>query len=404
MVKERLWEKLNLIAPIYQKLFLDIGSISLSTVISRILLLIRDFLLASILGPASYGIWTQMVVVFSYALHLPLGFQNAMSREVPYFLGQEKSERAKTVQDIVFIVMISTGVLAAVSFLIADGFFGYRLLGLPFSSLILVGVVVIVQQVYAYFSILLRARQSFSVFSIGFAVVALLSLVLASIFSRCLGANGVASAQGLALTFVIGYWLSKTDYWSLTIRFRWQEFLRLAHIAIPLFIVGISGLLISSMDRLAVTIFYSEEQTGYYGLAFLVSQSISLLVTPIVQAISPRLVESFGRHGEPKKVENYLTLLTVFMGSVVALLIGVVYLLIGDLLPVYLPQYGPSVNVTRNLLVGSCPDMDNCTTGREYRTSRNRGCSELWCLRDSGIDKFKVELRGFDPKGNFLLH
>jgi O-antigen/teichoic acid export membrane protein len=139
----------------------------------------------------------------------------------------------------------------------------------------------------------------------------------------------------------------------LNVSFPWKEFIRLGKLAIPLFIVGMSGLLISSMDRLVVTIFFGEEQIGYYGLAFLVNQSIYLLVTPIVEAINPRLMKSYGRHQEPKKSENYLNLLTFFMGSAIAFLISVVYLIIGDLLPLFLPQFEPAVRVTQILLIGS---------------------------------------------------
>lgn len=334
------------------RLFLDISSLSASTVASRVLLLIRDLVLARFFSPALYGVWTQMLIIFNYSLQLPLGFQHAMSREVPYYRGQKVYSRVKVIQDIVFVIMLSTAALACAGILLAYRLFDYRLLGLSPSALLIVGGVVVAQQIYAFYSILLRAYQKFNIFSIGFVSIALLSMGFAIVAAPRWGANGAALSLGVAYIFVTLVWLFQAEFRLLSIAFPFDEFRKLARLALPLFFVGLGGLLIVSMDRLAVAFFYSKEQIGFYGLAFLVTQSISLITTPVVQAISPRLMEAYGRHRDARRVRHYLVVLTVVMGGGVALLIGGIYLVIGDLFPLLLPRFVSSVEPARILLIG----------------------------------------------------
>ncbi len=335
------------------RLISDIGSLSLSTVLSRGLLFVRDVVLAGLLGPGGYGVWTQIVVILNYALHLPLGFQHVMSREVPYFLGQNNPKRATLIQDLAFIVILSTALLAGMGVLLAHWWFDYQLFGLSLAGLLVVVGVIIAQQINVFYSIILRAWQQFHVFSIGFLLVALLSLLLGAGFAMLWGSVGMALAQGVALLLVTGFWLARTSYRPGWLEVDFQEFKRLTAIAAPLFVIGIIGLMIVSIDRLIMMFFYSEEQIGYYGLAFIANQSIFLIVTPIVQALNPRLMQAYGQHHDPSRLKPYLVLLTQGMGSGVALLVGLLYLMIGSLILLFLPTFVPAIEATQWLLLGS---------------------------------------------------
>jgi O-antigen/teichoic acid export membrane protein len=319
---------------------------------SRILLFVRDIALAGVLGPNMYGIWIQMTVVFNYALHLPLGFQHVMSREVPYYLGRQENERAIAIQDIVFAVMLSTSLLASIVVIVLLEFSDYHPLALSLPALLVVLAVVIVQQINSFYSILLRARQQFIAYSVGFVLVALISLVFGVLFAQLWGAVGVAIAQGLALFAVTVFWLLRTPYHPSLKRLHWAEFNHLTRIAIPLFFVGICGLLIVSIDRLMMVFFYSEEQIGFYGLAYMVNQSVSLIVMPVVQSITPRMMLAYGRHNDTKKIQDYLFLLTQGVGSCVAVFVGTLYFWAGDIVMWLLPDFSPAIPAIQALLMG----------------------------------------------------
>jgi len=304
------------------------------------------------LGPASYGVWTQMVVAFNYAQHLPLGFQHAMNREAPFYRGQKNWEQEKVVQDISFTIMLGIAVLAVAALIMVQQFFSYSLFKLPGSALMVLGGVVFTQQIYIFYSILMRTQQKFVSFSLGFTLSSLLALVLAVAVASTLGVQGAALAQGTAFLLVALFWHTQSGFAPLNIAFSVQQFKRLSRIAIPLFLVGFTNVLIVSIDRLAVSIFYDESQVGFYGLAFLLNQSIYLIVTPLVQALSPRLMEDYGRYQEPARVSHYLFFMTILIGIGVALLIGVLYLVIGSIIPFFLPHFIPAIETARIRLLG----------------------------------------------------
>ena len=351
-LRHRYLNSLTTLSSRHLRLLGDISSLSLSTVSSRILLFVRDIALAGMLGPNMYGIWIQMTVVFNYALHLPLGFQNAMSREVPYYLGRQENERATAIQDIVFAVTLGTSLLASIVVIVLLEFSDYRPLALSLSALLVVLAVVVVQQINAFFSILLRSRQQFIVYSVGFVLVALLSLVFGVLFAQLWGVVGVAIAQGLALFAVTVFWLVRMPYHPSLRRFNWAEFNHLIRIAIPLFFVGICGLLIVSIDRLMMVFFYSDEQIGFYGLAYMVNQSISLIVMPVVQSINPRMMLAYGRHNDTKKIQDHLFLLTQGVGSCIAIFVGIFYFWAGDIVMWLLPDFSPAIPAIQALLMG----------------------------------------------------
>jgi O-antigen/teichoic acid export membrane protein len=294
-----------------------------------------------------------MVIVFNYALHLPLGFQHAMNREAPFYLGRQEWERVKAIDDVTFMVTLITAVTACAGILAVQCFFGYSLFNFSLVEAGLVAFVIVTQQIYSFYSILLRNRMQFSVFSWGFGLSAMLGLLLAIPLAFIWQAKGPAFAQGLAYLLIIVYWCRASRFRILAISFSNQDFTRLFKLAIPLFLVGLSALLINSIDRLAVAFFYSDEDIGFYGLAFLMAQSIYLIVVPILQAITPRLMQSYGRHQKPEQVRHYLLLLTEGMGYGSALLVGGLYLVFGALCPIFLPRYIPAIATINIRLIGS---------------------------------------------------
>jgi O-antigen/teichoic acid export membrane protein len=117
----KLFSKIPLIAH-NVSLINNIGILALSSILSRLVLFVRDFMLAAVLGPISYGVWIQFVVFFNYALHLPLGFQHVMSRDVPYYVGKRNFKRVSLIQNITFFVTLITAILAGFFFIISNSY------------------------------------------------------------------------------------------------------------------------------------------------------------------------------------------------------------------------------------------------------------------------------------------
>ena len=60
---------------------------SIARYLSEFLFLLRGLLLARILGPALFGVWSQLKIALLFLQYSQLGVHEALLREVPYALG-----------------------------------------------------------------------------------------------------------------------------------------------------------------------------------------------------------------------------------------------------------------------------------------------------------------------------
>jgi len=337
----------------YRTLIGDLGWLASAAFASRALLLLRDMLLARILGPEGYGMWTQILVVLSYSLHLPLGFQHTVGRDVPFSLGSSEIQKVKAIQDTAYLVTLGMSILAVVVAVAVLPSLGIRLFDLPLPTLVALSAALLAQQLYGFYSILLRAHQRFRPFSIGFAGAGFAALGLGVLFSYLWGVNGAILSQALAYFLIVVYWSPRSPFRPLNTTLPRSEIPGLLRRSIPLFLVGLNSLLLASIDRLLVAVLYSGEIVGYYGLAFLLKLSLQLLIAPLMQSIGPRLMKDYGKHQNPKFVSHYLVLMTFVFGFGIAVLVGGLYIAVSDLLTSFLPRYGPSVTIAQVMLVGA---------------------------------------------------
>jgi O-antigen/teichoic acid export membrane protein len=95
------------------------------------------------------------------------------------------------------------------------------------------------------------------------------------------------------------------------------------------FATGVMGItflaiLLTQIDKILLSRLLNLEEYGYYTLAAVVASALNLLVTPIIQAVSPLLNELHAKKRESELIEKYhqgAQLVSVFMGSASIILI-----------------------------------------------------------------------------------
>lgn len=331
----------------------DIGYLSVSTFASRIMLFSRDILLASILGPIYYGIWTQVIVFFNYILHLPFGFQHLLSRDVPFYLAEKNNIKVKKIQDTAFYVSMFAVALTTFLLIILNLIFNIPLFNLSIHGITIISLIIIAQQLNAFYSVLLRAHQKFIIFSIGSISVAFFGLILGLLLTNFWGIIGMLYALLITLISVNIYWANRSSFDIRKANFDFSWFRKTLKTAISLFSIGFLGIIITSIDRLTIVFFYDNESIGYYGFAFIITQAVFLAITPIMQAIQPRMMQSYNHYKKPADIRKYLFFLTQVMSLIVILLVGVIYLIIGQIIITWVPKFSPSLEIIHILLIGS---------------------------------------------------
>ncbi|MEZ5461955.1 lipopolysaccharide biosynthesis protein [Dokdonella sp.] len=106
-------------------------------------------------------------------------------------------------------------------------------------------------------------------------------------------------------------------------RFQLSEILGARHFALGVFSITALGLILSQMDRLAMSALRPLEELGYYGVALTISGGLGRLVQPMFAAIYPRLSKLAGSDDQLRVSELY-HLSSQIVAAVVAAVAGVV--------------------------------------------------------------------------------
>ncbi|MCW6037909.1 lipopolysaccharide biosynthesis protein [Spirulina subsalsa FACHB-351] len=338
------------------KPFRDIFSLGLSSVVSRAILFIRESFLAASLGPNSYGIWVQIIVILNYSLHLPLGYQHILSRDVPFYRGRNDNDSASDIIISAFWVTIITAVIASLTLiaLIATK----RLFSLSLQNAIVLGLVIIAQQYNGFQSITLRAYEKFSYFSIGLTLIGCFSFLGAILFSNKMGASGALIGQGIALVLISFWWFNYLPK-NINIRLPIQKVARNIFIlwstAVPLFIGGLANFLVTSLDRLIASLAYSSIDIGYYGFAFALTQSIHLVTIPVAQAFHPRMMRVYGQEKNLSSLLPYLKIFMDFLPITILITLGFIGIAASFAIPLWLPEYEKSIPILNILIIAAAP-------------------------------------------------
>lgn len=352
--------QLNLFVRNFKKLLsnnliVGAGQIGVSSILSRGALFYRDFLLALSLGPSVFGSWTQLIILLNYTLHLPIGFQHVLSRDVPYSIGKNDDISVNKIQSLTLsISLLSTTLFTLLLFFLNDIFFVKRI---EITSEILLCFVflVFIQQIYSFFSILLRAHQEFTKFSIGYAFLPILNVCFLFIFYNQLSLYHSLLSFCLSYALIVIYWLWRSPfnfkaYISNIPNFK-IDFRNNYKNALPLFLSGILGMMILSMDRFIISFFYSSNRIGIYSFAFMITQAISFVVSPIYQVIYPKLMNSLGC--DKNDIKDFFFFLIFSIPMIVILMTSFIFFYLDDFIFLYIKQYLNSVWYIKALLISS---------------------------------------------------
>ncbi|MGE5806768.1 MAG: hypothetical protein ACM34M_13335, partial [Ignavibacteria bacterium] len=75
----------------------DAAALGSTLYFSQALYMVRGFIIAHVLGPSAYGVWSIFRTIFNSAPFLGFGAQEAMVREVPFSMGKGKVEEAPVI-------------------------------------------------------------------------------------------------------------------------------------------------------------------------------------------------------------------------------------------------------------------------------------------------------------------
>ena len=322
------------------------------TYVARLSLVAKAFLLASLLGPHSYGLVAAFTTFVAYAAYLDLGLFNAQNREIPLLRGGGRAAESRRVASLAFggvvsVATVACSTLAGLAALQAAGVVG----GNPFFFAAL-ALAIGAQQLAGFRNSLCYAEQQFDVQARGLAFAAGLDLAVSLVAAARWGATGVlaVAAVGPLVQHLV---LRRTPALAVRPRLEPRAILRLVRIGIPIGLVWFASTNLIALDKLVVLAAFGRTELGLYTLAGAAGALLMVAPNALANLFAPRVLELIGsapNGGAAARLMEVAVLGASLAGGALA---AVAIVLLPALVPRVLPDYAGAVTAAQVLVVAS---------------------------------------------------
>jgi len=325
----------------------DATALSATLYVSQALYMIRGFIIARVLGPSLYGVWSIFRIFLSSAPYFGLGVQQAMTREIPLSMGEGDESKVPVItQTSLFWNILITSCVMVIAFI------------LSFTSFIaeynievrLAGFVFMLNAVYLFIKSKLVGEKNFvllSKFIFSYSVLNTFFVLGLLFFLKVQGILLGMMISQLILLAVIVFKGNLSFHLMIDRRVLWK----LINIGFPIMILSSIFFLMRNIDKFIVIAMLGKTMAGYYGLAAFISSMVSYISYSISTVLLPRMMYKYGKTGDAKNIEMYFTKPMIILTGFIPIILGIIYINIDIVVKLFLPQYIPSITVLHILIV-----------------------------------------------------
>ncbi|MEJ2615034.1 MAG: oligosaccharide flippase family protein, partial [Ignavibacteriaceae bacterium] len=266
-----------------EEIIRDATAFSGTLYLTQGLYIIRGFIIARLLSPSFYGIWSVLRIFFRSATYLGLGTQQAMLREVPFSVGEGNKERKSVLvqTSLSWNILISSIVMMLVFIFSFTGFAeGYR------TELRLSGILFLLNSVHLFMRPKFKSEQKIILLSRYLFVYAVFNTAFGITLLFFLRLNGLLLGMIIAQLLLLTYLVIKGQL-SLQLYIDKNILNELFRIGLPIMILWFLTFLIGNVDKFIVFIWLGKTNAGYYGLAAFVTSMVSYISYTISTVIFP---------------------------------------------------------------------------------------------------------------------
>ena len=293
------------------------------------------YFFALFLGPAAYGVWQTAKVFLTYGSFTSLGIPFVMRRDFITLRAEGRTEEANR--------------LAHVSM-------SYSFLVHPIFSLVFVGIAI-----FSEVSIAFRA----SLVLVGLFYIVGIPEGIGQILNRgindykTIGRNSIIYGVGtiflVPFVYFFGFYALLAGYFVIAIIKSWYFYVKrpldykwvwdfpvlkkMIVIGFPLFLVTLTSILFTSVDRLLIAGLLDFENVGFYSLSTFLAQPMTLFLSSFGIVIFTQLNECYGKSREPHVIEKQTYIPQKLFSYILPPFIGMGIVALPVLTSVLLPKY-----------------------------------------------------------------
>ena len=338
--------------PVHPRKFVrDSVGFAISQYLVRFLNLVRGLVAARLLGPAPYGAWSALLLLFDYGGCAPLGTYQGLDRVVPARIVDGDArllERAKRAG--FFNVLALSLLYAAICFAYFARSSGQIRTAWGLAGIVLTLACVVMTNVSLYHLTLMRSHGKIGAVSAWFLLQSVIGVTLGLALIPTFGAWGL-----------LWGWVAGTLAATATVMWRGHAVVPLLMapgpdsnlllaVGFPMFIYGLSGFLMRSLDRVIILRFLGTESLGLYALAVTAVTFLLTLPDAVAYVLYPQLVRRYRQAmDDPAAIRDLVEQAVRVLAVGTPALCAIAYLGADDIVEWLLPRFREGVPALRVL-------------------------------------------------------
>jgi O-antigen/teichoic acid export membrane protein len=338
-----------------RKFIRDSVGFAFSQYLVRFLNLVRGLIAARMLGPAGYGAWNAIMLLFDYGVYAPFGTYQGLDQAVPARIVDgdagrlERVKRAGLFNVAVSSVLFGTGCL--LYFGLSNGqirsAWGLSGVGLTVACVTLT-------HLSLYHLTLMRSHGNIGAVSLWFLMQSVVGVILG------LGLIPIFGVWGL-----LWGWLAGTLIATLSAMLRGhavvplrpapsRESWALLSVGFPMFMFTMSTFVMRSIDRVIILRSLGTQALGLYGLGVTALTFLLTLPDALAYVLYPQLVRRYREAGDdPAAIRDAVERAVRVLAIAVPALCAIAYLGADDVVEWVLPRFRGGVAALRILCFGA---------------------------------------------------
>jgi len=315
----------------------DTSVFILTKYISYFFTILSGLVIAKVLGPAAFGVFSALMLIVNYSQYSHLGLFPAMLKKIPFYRGKKEYNRAQKTEDIAFSGAMIIIIFISLVLIIAS-FFITRLDNHTINGIRIVSLIIILQQIFFFYQNHLRVEKKFLMIGKTLLIYSITYFISIIILIMRFRFEGVLFASLIAYCIVIFYILRKERFkFKITIMPR--RIVELMKFGFPLLTIGIMSIFLLSIDKLMIIKFMDKVQLGYYSIGIMAAEIISFTPHSISYVMFPHFLERYGEKEDKLHLKNHLFQPTLIISYLIPVVIGLAFITAPIAIYYILPKY-----------------------------------------------------------------
>lgn len=304
--------------------FSHLSNFTAARYLSEALFAIRGFILAHLLGPLTFGLWTEMRLFLTLLQFIRLGTNEAFVRDYPYHVGQGTPEIAEKIKHATtgFNFLTGAAVFITGALLLLARYYSNAIENSSIWFLWL--LIFFLNQIYWLVQSQLQAAKLFLKTCKLLAGFSLISTIGGIISALLFGLSGflctLIVSYALIIISVLGFSIKqlKPSFDMVLIR-------QLIRSGFPIMAANALLILLLNIDKVLIWWLLPSKDLGIYSIQSHLTNFILLAPGSMAIVLFPTVMEKLGETKNPESISAYLTQPTLLLAHLACPVLGVMY-------------------------------------------------------------------------------